>query len=60
VIGLGAVGGIGFTVSLFVAGLAFTDPGLLDLAKIGVFAGSILAGIIGWVILSRVEGPARG
>jgi Na+/H+ antiporter NhaA len=43
--------GIGFTVSLFVTGLAFMDPALTDLAKIGIFAGSGIAGIIGYLIL---------
>lgn len=53
VVGLAAVAGIGFTVSLFVAGLAFTDPHLADLAKVGIFTGSFLAGLIGVAILLR-------
>ena len=54
VFGLSAVAGIGFTVSLFVAGLAFTDPLLTNLAKVGIFSGSIVSGIVGSIILSRV------
>jgi NhaA family Na+:H+ antiporter len=54
VLGLSAVAGIGFTVSLFVAGLAFTDPLLTNLAKVGIFSGSIVSGIVGSIILSRV------
>lgn len=57
VIGLSAVAGIGFTVALFVAGLAFTDPATTDLAKVGIFSGSVVAGIIGAVILSRRRKP---
>ncbi len=59
VIGLAAVAGIGFTVSLFVAGLAFTDPHLTDLAKVGIFAGSALAGVIGVVILLLAKPPSE-
>ena len=43
--------GIGFTVALFIAGLAFTDPTLADQAKLGIFAGSLLAGLLGYLIL---------
>lgn len=55
VFGLSAVAGIGFTVSLFVAGLAFTDPHLTDLAKVGIFSGSLVAGILGSLLLSRTR-----
>ena len=55
VIGLAAVAGIGFTVSLFVAELAFDDPLVTDFAKVGIFSGSIIAGVIGALILSRVK-----
>jgi NhaA family Na+:H+ antiporter len=51
ILGVAAVAGIGFTVSLFVAGLAFDDPGLVDAAKLGILGGSALAGAIGWVTL---------
>ncbi|HET9260805.1 MAG TPA: Na+/H+ antiporter NhaA, partial [Acidimicrobiia bacterium] len=55
VVGLAAVAGIGFTVALFVAGLAFEDPEFADLAKVGIFSGSIVAGIIGSIVLSRIK-----
>ena len=51
VVGLAAVAGIGFTVALFIAGLAFTDPVLADRAKLGIFAGSLLAGLVGYAVL---------
>ena len=53
VVGLSVVSGIGFTVALFIASLAFDDPALNDLAKVGIFAGSLLAGVVGAAILSR-------
>jgi NhaA family Na+:H+ antiporter len=43
--------GIGFTMSLFIANSAFTDPSLLTTAKIGILAASLLAGTIGAVLL---------
>jgi Na+:H+ antiporter, NhaA family len=46
VVGIGAVAGIGFTVSLFVAELAFSGS-RLDEAKIGILAASLVAGILG-------------
>lgn len=51
VFGLAVCGGIGFTVALFVAGLAFVDPALTDSAKIGILAGSLIAGVAGFSIL---------
>lgn len=50
------LGGIGFTVSLFIANLSFSGPGahlaeLLNDSKLGILFGSLLAGILGWVAL---------
>ncbi|MCY4621745.1 MAG: Na+/H+ antiporter NhaA [bacterium] len=50
-IGTAALAGIGFTVALFIGELAFTDHTIIDLAKIGIFTGSILAGVLGYLIL---------
>ena len=52
VIGTGALAGIGFTVSLFIAGLAYSDPSLVEGAKIGIFAGSAVAAALGLVLLA--------
>ena len=56
--GMALVAGIGFTMSLFIGGLAFSDPALVDHAKIGVLAGSILSGAAGFLILGLT--PRRG
>ena len=51
IVGVSAIAGIGFTVSLFVTGLAFDDLLLQDEAKVGILAGSTIAAIVGVVIL---------
>ena len=56
--GTATLAGIGFTVALFIGELAFTDPAIIDLGKIGVFTGSILAGAIGFLVL-RSGGTRR-
>lgn len=52
IVGTGFVAGIGFTVALFISGLAFDDPTLNNEAVIGVFAASIAAAVIGASILA--------
>ena len=51
--GVALLGGIGFTVSLFIANLSFgvVDEALLSQAKLGVLVGTVLAGILGYVVL---------
>jgi NhaA family Na+:H+ antiporter len=58
--GAGWLGGIGFTMSLFVAGLAFSDEHLLTMAKLGIFTASLLAGVVGSVLLMRQSARAVG
>ncbi len=49
--GVAWLGGIGFTMALFIDGLAFGGSPLLDTAKIGILAASIISGVVGYVIL---------
>lgn len=54
--GVSLLGGIGFTVSLFIANLSFADHhvDLLNQAKIGVLLGTITAGVVGYIVLNIV------
>jgi NhaA family Na+:H+ antiporter len=53
VVGAGCLAGIGFTMSLFITGLAFHDEVLQSAAKVGILAASLASGVIGYVVLSR-------
>lgn len=55
ILGAGWLSGIGFTMSLFIAGLAFGEETLLDMAKIGTMAASLAAGIFGSIVLIRLS-----
>ncbi|MXP09364.1 Na+/H+ antiporter NhaA [Pseudoblastomonas halimionae] len=50
--GLACLAGIGFTMSLFIGGLAFIDPAQIDAVKMGVLSGSLISAIIGMVVLA--------
>jgi NhaA family Na+:H+ antiporter len=54
--GIAVLGGMGFTMSLFVANLAYlpNHPEMLSVSKIGVLTASTIAGILGWGILRMV------
>ena len=52
IVGAGALAGIGFTMALFIANLAFSDPTTLEIAKLGILSASLASGILGWVLLS--------
>jgi NhaA family Na+:H+ antiporter len=60
VIGVAALGGIGFTVSLFIAGLAFTDGPLLSPSKVGILSSSLASGVVGSVLLLRARRIGAG
>jgi NhaA family Na+:H+ antiporter len=50
VVGVGALGGIGFTVSLFITGLAFTDQEIITDAKAGILVAAVVATALGGII----------
>jgi NhaA family Na+:H+ antiporter len=59
--GVSWLAGIGFTMSLFIADLAFPRGPLLDSAKLGILTASFVAGITGWSLLRRSGSlPVRG
>ena len=66
IVGVSTVAGIGFTVSLFITDLAFTEQRLSDEAKIGIVAASALASMLGFAVLrassrrNRSGEPRRG
>ena len=55
IIGAGFLGGIGFTMSIFITLLAFTDAEIIQNTKIVILLSSLLAGLTGYLILSRQE-----
>jgi len=53
-IGVAILSGVGFTMSLFIGGLAFFDELIyLNSAKLGIIAGSLIAGVIGFLVIQR-------
>ena len=53
IIGAGFLGGIGFTMSIFITLLAFSDSEIIQSTKISILLSSVLAGVTGYLILSR-------
>lgn len=54
-VGAGFLGGIGFTMSLFITGLSFTDPQRINLAKLAIVSASLLSGVLGYAILRKAD-----
>jgi NhaA family Na+:H+ antiporter len=50
-LGAGMLGGLGFTMSLFIANLAYEDESLVAAAKMGIIIGSLIAGLLGYLVL---------
>jgi len=57
--GVGMLAGVGFTMAIFIALLAFDDLDKVNVSKIAILAASILAGIIGFFWLKRILGKAE-
>jgi NhaA family Na+:H+ antiporter len=53
-LGVSALAGVGFTMSIFIGELAYTDVNIINEAKLGVLIGSLVSGIAGYLILNRV------
>ena len=56
----GCLAGIGFTMSMFIAGLAFGEGPALAQAKIGILAGSLMSGVLGCVLLHAATAGTQG
>ena len=54
--GVAWLGGIGFTMSLFVGELAFEDPDTIAASKIGILGASVIAGVVGYLLLRTLGG----
>ncbi len=55
--GVSFLGGLGFTMSLFISGLAYTDAALIDSAKMGILFGSLIAGLLGYFTIRLTVKP---
>ncbi len=60
VYGVACLTGVGFTMSLFIGTLAFDSPELLNAVRLGVLMGSILSGVVGFLVLQRALGKPAG
>jgi len=50
-VGVSLLGGLGFTMSLFIVNLAYIDPNFIVASKMGVIIGSLIAGVLGYLVL---------
>jgi Na+:H+ antiporter, NhaA family len=57
VYGASWLAGIGFTMSLFITDLAFSEGSLVEAAKLGILVASLIAGVVGWTILRGASSP---
>jgi NhaA family Na+:H+ antiporter len=59
IVGVAFLGGIGFTISLFIAELAFEPGSIANTARIGILTGSLIAGSVGYLWLNATLPPPR-
>ncbi len=59
IVGIGLLAGIGFTMSIFIALLSFSDNLLIAEAKFSILVASLLSGVIGYILLNRVATPLK-
>ena len=58
IFGVAVLAGVGFTMSIFIANLAFSESAIyIDSAKIGIIAGSLISGVLAYIILRMSAGP---
>jgi NhaA family Na+:H+ antiporter len=60
IVGAGFLGGIGFTMSIFITLLAFSNPEVVQSSKISILLSSLISGIVGFTILSRQTAESVG
>ena len=53
IIALGFLAGIGFTMSIFINGLAFSDPAIIETGKLAILVTSTVAGVVGWLLINK-------
>ncbi|SDP18891.1 sodium/proton antiporter, NhaA family [Mucilaginibacter sp. OK268] len=53
IVGVALLAGVGFTMSLFISGLAFSHPEMVDQAKYGILLASLLSGVLGVLVLRK-------
>tara|TARA_R110001599_G_scaffold1889_4_gene9834 strand:- start:283970 stop:285280 length:1311 start_codon:yes stop_codon:yes gene_type:complete len=57
--GIACLTGVGFTMSLFIGGLAFTNQEFIEYSKVGIFVGSLLSGLLGYFFLKSKLKPVE-
>jgi NhaA family Na+:H+ antiporter len=55
ILAVGFIGGIGFTMSIFITQLAFVDATMIGAVKLGIFIASFIAGIVGVMLILNVH-----
>lgn len=59
IIGIGLLAGIGFTMSIFIALLSFSDASMIAEAKFSILIASLISGLLGCILLSRATSPVK-